>query len=1211
MSAHTSAAAPIRLALLQFSIAYLILYAIKLLQHALPDPNSALCYGNALGIAYLVHLPRARMRPILLCAAAVGLLVRLAAGQLDLGGAATVLSDLAEMCLGAVLLRKWSDPGGCDANPAALARLFLLGCTLTPLLGASVATLAASPPDWPRAADVWTSRYLDGMVGAAALLPLASTLLRDGWRALRSNVGPHAWQGAALLLLLPAGCLGALNYLSFPFVVIQMPLTLLALRLNFAGCAALVWLTVMVVTTLLSTGLGLPATVSAQWSASLIHLPLLAILVPPLLLASSVNAGRRAEARRLAGEQALAANHRRLQTIIDQMPAMIGYWDRDLRNGFGNRAYLEWFGLTPEQMRGRHIRDVIGAQRYALNLPFIEQALAGQTPLFERTIVDAAGVTRHTLASYVPDLSDGAVRGFYAFVTDISQLKRAQRQELESRTRLQAIIDAASEFAIIAAGADGVISLFNTGAERMLGYSAGQLVGRYTPRRLLLRAELEGRATLLAAQLRRPVAGLEALTALPSEGQADEQCWQLRCHDGRLLPVRLVVTPMVDADGRCSGFLGIATDITRQRQLEVTLVKAKEMAEAASLAKSEFVANMSHEIRTPLNGVLGLADLLDTPALAPEQRNYVAMLRNAGRSLLSILNDILDFEKIGAGRMELVPRPFRLDDLLATLSDIMAVSGGAKRLDLALGVAPGVPTVLVGDAGRLQQVLLNLLGNAIKFTEHGEVGLLILPEPVDGAGIRLRFIVHDSGIGIDAAQQARLFQPFSQADSSISRRYGGSGLGLMISRQLVELMAGQISLHSTPGAGSTFTVALPFPPPPEDEVHALRGARLLVVGSPRTSRHYLCQTLAARRVDVDCSDDLDDAARRAGAAVAAGVPYAAVLIDDAGGADAAMQRLRERAAAPLLLLVEHGAPGQQSRLRQVDAVLVKPLTLPSLLGALRQASVAASGDAQPPLPAAALPLAGVQVLLVEDVELNQLVARSMLERAGASVVVAGDGRQALACLRAAPQRYTLVLMDVHMPEMDGFSAAIAIRAELGLTLPVLAMTAGVTRSEQQRCLAAGMDDVIAKPVESAALLAAIARCLPAPSQRQADDADGGAAIHARLDELMALGAGDAPYQQQIIVLLEHALAHTRGELAGARQAWRAGRADAAAQGLHALRGTLGAFGAQRFTALSLALERDLDGMAGALDAERFDQLDAALAPLLRALAQWLGARSAA
>ncbi|MBJ7313541.1 response regulator [Rugamonas sp. CCM 8940] len=1231
-------AAPPLPQLLQFLPAYFLLAGLAAWLERQPGQIGTLCFAAALGAAWLLRQPPAQAPALLLCAAGAELLARLALGDGAAPAALATLPGTLEMGLAAALLRRVPPQHQFDHSPQGFLLFMLLGCCAPPLLGATLAAWWRQPALSESFGNAWGLHYMGATIGALAMLPLARLALRPG-PPLLARLG--LLRAGLLALLAVATCGAALLYMPFPFMSIVVPLTCVALALDFEHLALLSWLSAAVCGIMLSCGFFLPPPIYGRWQEAMIYVPLLAVLVPPLMLAVSINQVRRKDVQRVQVERALERNHKKLQTIIDHMPALVGYWDRSLMNGFGNRAYREWFGKTPEQMRGRHIREVIGEERYRLNLPHMEAALRGENPLFERTIVDANGVTRYSLASYVPDVVDGRVIGFYAFVTDISPLKQAQRQQLEARTQLQAVIDSASEFSIITTDGAGLITLFSRGAQRMLGYSAEELVGRHTPALLHLPDEVAAHGAALAAELGHPVEGMEVFMARARLGQADLNEWHYRRKDGSRVPVRLVVTAMRDADGAIVGFLGIASDITEQQQLQASLVMSKELAEAASLAKSEFVANMSHEIRTPLNAVLGMAYLLDTPALAAEQRRYVAMIRASGRSLLSILNDILDFEKVEAGRMELSPLPFRLDEVLGTLANIMTVNAAGKPLDLALGLAPDVPRALVGDGGRLQQVLVNLIGNAIKFTAEGEVALWVeraqQRAPTPGR-VLLRFSVHDTGIGIDGAQQQRLFGAFAQGDSSISRRYGGTGLGLVISRRLVELMGGHLELHSAAGQGSEFAVTLPFRLG-SDEALAEAGPswpalRLLLVGPPRTSRDYLDKTLRAWQAQIDTADNGPDAVARLHARLAGGGGYDAVLMDwqmadmDGVATMRALRALLPGGTLPVLLLVDaaaHGGLIGQAGAAEADAVLVKPLTgsmlhelLRGLLDGADAGDGAAAGAAPAPAPAAATaPLAGVRLLLVEDNQLNQIVARGMLQQVGASVTLAEDGAVALERLRAGPADFDLVLMDIQMPQMDGYSATRAIRGQLGLTLPILAMTAGVTQNEQRQCLAAGMDDVVAKPVELERLLAAIARQLdgagagagaaraplplPAPATAPATDsatADG-------LDQLFQLGDGDTAYADKMLALIGKTVERAGAELAQARAAWRDERRDDSMRLLHSLRGSVGMLGAKQFAALSLLLEQAIAAGDREQAERHFGAAEAALRPTLAAARLWL------
>jgi signal transduction histidine kinase/DNA-binding response OmpR family regulator len=523
-------------------------------------------------------------------------------------------------------------------------------------------------------------------------------------------------------------------------------------------------------------------------------------------------------------------------------------------------------------------------------------------------------------------------------------------------------------------------------------------------------------------------------------------------------------------------------NLIEQRTLQ--LQSAMEQAQTANAAKDVFVANMSHELRTPMNAVLGMAHLLGTTGMSPEQGRYLDMIRASGQTLLGILNDILDFSKMQAGKVEKHPVRFNLDEVLHALATIMSVSAGDKDLELCIGVEPDVPRALIGDQLRLQQILVNLAGNAIKFTETGEVSVRV--ELVSRAPLTLGFTVRDTGIGMSDEQLGRLFSPFTQGDLSTTRRFGGTGLGLTISKGLIEMLGGEIAVRSAVGEGSEFHFTLPFSAadeaPPVIPANAAAGRlHLLVVDDNQTSRSFICKTIEAWNWSCDSVASGPEALERLGT----GVVYDAVLVDwhmpgmDGAQTIAAIQARMADASVPVICMVNAYGRGklmQEMASIPAAAYLTKPVTSSSLFDTVQTARAHQHTGEVDAADAAPMPtLTGVQVLLVEDNFINQNVAKGILEQAGAVVAVAENGQTALDLLRA--QRYDLVLMDVQMPVMDGFTATRLIRDELALTLPVIAMTAGVMASEREQCIAAGMDDFIAKPIDVEQMFATMQRHL--------------------------------------------------------------------------------------------------------------------------------------
>ncbi len=693
----------------------------------------------------------------------------------------------------------------------------------------------------------------------------------------------------------------------------------------------------------------------------------------------------------------------------------------------------------------------------------VAKSLGGLANEHEWTYIRADGSTLTVMLSVtVLRGADGGVSGFLCMAVDVSA-QRAQEQALSARHRFLDIVSQGLP-GMVAYWDDGLICRFaNHAYLDWFGRSREDMLG------LHLRTLL-GEKLFLANQA--PISA-----ALAGAAQHFER--ELTMANGEKRQTWAHYIPDID-QGKVRGFIVLVSDVTalKSAQMKVealnrTLEARTEQAESASRAKSTFLANMSHEIRTPMNAVLGMLQLPRLSDLDERQHDHAGKADTAARGLLRVLDDILDFSRVEAGKLALDPQPFELDAVLRNVAVILADGVGDKPIELVLLVAPDVPHAFIGDAMRLQQILINLCGNAIKFTAAGEVALRVCRAADSDTPLTLAFTVADTGIGIPADQCARIFDGFSQAETSTARRYGGSGLGLAISQRLAHLMGGTLSVTSTPGVGSRFDLSVPLQALPAQRPALAAPGGILLVESHPTARYVLAGYFEAARWPLQTLDS-GVAALALCAEATPAVVYLSVAIDDVAPR-ALVTRLRRQAQdRPLRvigLMASHAAELQARRTGVAalfDSVLVKPVVQRDLLAAASASPSSLRGSPR-------APLAGMRVLLVEDNPLNQQVAGELLRIAGASVEVASSAPQALDALRAGPA-YDVVLMDVQMPDMDGYTATGLIRNTAGLAQQiVIAVTANAMADDRGAALAAGMNDHLGKPFDLQRLCEVILR----------------------------------------------------------------------------------------------------------------------------------------
>jgi PAS domain S-box-containing protein len=940
-----------------------------------------------------------------------------------------------------------------------------------------------------------------------------------------------------------------------------------------------------------------------SYAVSVSTLGVMAIAIVTLMVLGLALLGAVLDRRYSAQALELEAADRRYRLLFERSLAGVLRTTLDGRILDCNEACARIFGFASrEELMATHIRE-----RYAHpdgRKSFLAQLEAEQSVTnYENRLLRKDGSSVWLLANTALVMDkDGVPSAIEGTLIDITERKRAEEALGASEAKFRGILECAPD-AIAISDMQGRIVLVNAETERLFGYNRDEMIGQsiemLVPERF--RGTHSEHREGYAENPRRQLVG------------AGLDLWGLR-KDRTEFPIEINLATITTPGGTLMS--SAIRDVTARKRAAEELKNAKEAAETASRAKSEFLANMSHEIRTPMNGIIGMTELALDTHLTDEQREYLSMVKLSANSLLTVINDILDFSKIEAGKMELDSSEFSVRDILEETIRSFSVAAGEKHVELVCDINSNVPEVVAGDPIRLRQVVVNLLGNAIKFTDRGEVVLQAEVEQIENNNLEVHFIVRDTGIGISKDKQGLIFEAFAQADGSSSRKYGGTGLGLTISSHLVGMMGGRIWLESEPGRGSTFHFTARFELPqtatekPKLEGHSsLAGIRVLVVDDNPTNRFILEKTLLqwGMRPTVVASGWAALAELRR--AQREGQATSLVLLDaqmpqlDGFATAAKIRQDPDLPTATIMMLTSGGQRGDADRCRQVgiSAYLTKPVRQLELREAiLRVLGLQAHGGEDQKLVtrySLQQTSKSFRVLLAEDNAINrELVVRVLVKR-GHSVTVVPNGKLALDALEA--QTFDVILMDVQMPEMDGFEATAAIRRNeevSGAHIPIIAMTAHALKGDRERCLAAGMDEYISKPIRAEELLNLI-ESVTAGSGSTHNAVE---ATHPIIDWNLALERVDG---DEVLLgdLAKLFCQEYPGMLAAVQEAVLVKDAERLERAAHTLKGSVGALGAQDACDAALTLERlaragDLDDAdeAYAVLVQKIDRLRLAL-----------------